>query len=190
MLHQVTAAPSSATTSPTRGAAAAALAALVLGALYAAVSAYWGLGGTALLDTIGGALEREGRAGSAILIAVLWVTVVLKMVVAVVGLVAVVGHRRIRARHHRLARRVAWAAALILVLYGGVLTVVGLLVQSDLLHASANADHKALGWHAYLWDPWFLLWGLLLATALVRSRPARSEASTRRPNLRAFRDAI
>ncbi|MGI8428005.1 MAG: hypothetical protein ACR2OB_01555 [Solirubrobacteraceae bacterium] len=30
-----------------------------VGSLCAAVSAYWGLGGTALLDTLGGALERE-----------------------------------------------------------------------------------------------------------------------------------
>ena len=25
-------------------------------------------------------------------------------------------------------------------------------------------------WHAYPWDPWFLLWGLLIATALLRSK--------------------
>jgi hypothetical protein len=30
-----------------------------MGGLYAAVSAYWGLGGTWLLNTIGGTLERE-----------------------------------------------------------------------------------------------------------------------------------
>jgi len=69
-----------------------------------------------------------------------------------------------------VARRAAWAAALILVFYGGVLTVVGLLVQLDLVQASANADHKAPRWHAYLWDPWFLVWGVLLTAALVRSR--------------------
>ena len=34
----------------------------------------------------------------------------------------------------------------------------------------ANADHRALAWHAYLWDPWFLVWGLLVTAALLRSR--------------------
>lgn len=42
-----------------------AAAALVVGLLYAAVSIYWGLGGTWLLNTIGGALEKQGRAGHA-----------------------------------------------------------------------------------------------------------------------------
>lgn len=146
------------------------LAAFSVGVMYAAVSAYWGLGGTGLLDTIGGTLEREGRAGNAGLLAVLWVTVMLKLVAAILGLVAVLGHRRVRPSHRRAARRAAWAAALILVFYGGVLTVVGLLVQLDLVHAAANADHKALRWHAYLWDPWFLVWGVLLTAALARSR--------------------
>jgi len=146
-----------------------------VGVLYAAVSAYWGLGGTGLVDTIGGTLEREGRAGSAGLLTVLWVTVVVKLVVASLGLAAVLGHRWVRPRQRQLARRAASTAALILVLYGGVLTVAGLLVQLDLVHASANADHKALRWHAFLWDPWFLVWGLLLAGALARPRVARSK---------------
>jgi hypothetical protein len=30
----------------------------------------------------------------------------------------------------------------------------------------ATADHRALAWHAYLWDPWFLIWGLLVVGAL------------------------
>jgi len=100
---------------------------------------------------------------------------VLKLAAAILGLVAVLRPRWVRPRHRQVARRAAWAGALILVLYGGVLTVVGVLVQSDLVHASANADHKALRWHAYLWDPWFLLWGVLLAAALARSRVAQSE---------------
>jgi Protein of unknown function (DUF3995) len=148
----------------------AALAAFLLGVLYAAVSAYWGLGGTGLLDTVGGALERAGRAGSAGLIAVVWVTVVLKLLAAVVGLLAVLEPPSSGSRRRRLARRAAWAAALILVFYGGLLTLVGLLVQLNVVPASADADQKALRWHAYLWDPWFLVWGLLLAAGLVRSR--------------------
>lgn len=68
-------------------------------------------------------------------------------------------------------RGAAWLAAVVLVLYGGVLTLIGLLVQAGVVHASAHGDHKALRWHAFLWDPWFLVWGLLLATALALSRP-------------------
>src|SRR3954466_5731915 len=39
----------------------AALVAAVLGVAHALVSAYWALGGTVLLNTIGGDLERWGR---------------------------------------------------------------------------------------------------------------------------------
>lgn len=49
-----------------------ACAAGLLGALYAAVSAYWAAGGTALLDTIGGALERAGRDRAAGLLVLVW----------------------------------------------------------------------------------------------------------------------
>jgi Protein of unknown function (DUF3995) len=159
---------------------AAAFAACLLGVVYAGVSAYWGVGGTGLLDTIGGTLEREGRAGNAGLLAVVWISAVLKLMVAVLGVVAVVAPWRLRPRRHQLARRTAWAAALLLVLYGGVLTTVGVLVQAGVVGASSNADHKALRWHAYLWDPWFLLWGLLLAAALALSRAPRSKKPRRR----------
>lgn len=154
-------------------AVAAALVAFALGVSYTIVSAYWGLGGTGLLDTIGGTLEREGRAGNASLIAGVWATLVLKLAAALLGLLAVVGHRSIGPRGRRLARRAAWVAALVLVLYGGVLTITGLLVQLDVVHASPNADQKALRWHAFVWDPWFLLWGVALSAALTRSRQAR-----------------
>lgn len=54
------------------------------------------------------------------------------------------------------------------------LTTVGVLVQADvLLHASADANERALASSAYLWDPWFVVWGLLVA-ALLRGRRHRS----------------
>jgi hypothetical protein len=56
-------------------------------------------------------------------------------------------------------------------LYGTVLTAVGVAVESGLVCHGAHADLTALRWHASLWDPWFLLWGLLLMTGLVLSHP-------------------
>ena len=47
---------------------------------------------------------------------------------------------------------------------------VGLLVQAGLIGTPGGADHRALAWHAYLWDPWFLVWGVLVTAALFRSR--------------------
>jgi hypothetical protein len=47
---------------------------------------------------------------------------------------------------------------------------VGLLVQAGLIGTPGGADHRALAWHAYLWDPGFLVWGVLVTAALLRSR--------------------
>ena len=157
-------------TLPAAWAAAAAYAAGILGLLYAGVSAYWGAGGTGLRETIGGGLEREGRAGTTGVLVIVWITVALKLAASTIGVLAVVPPRGLSGRTYTWVRRGAWLAALVLTVYGGVLTLIGLLVQADVVHRSATADQTALRWHAFLWDPWFLLWGLLLATALTLSR--------------------
>lgn len=139
-----------------------------LGLLHAALSVYWGLGGTWLLDTVGGALEAGGRAGDPLVRVLVWAAVVMKLIAVIAGVLAVAP--TLHGRPRWLVRFVAWAAAIILTLYGGVLTAVGLLVQVDIIPAAADADHRALAWHTFLWDPWFLLWGLVLGAALWLSR--------------------
>src|ERR1700712_1521666 len=95
---------------------AAAVAAAVVGGAFALVSVYWGLGGTALLDTVGGSLEAQGRAGSAAIVVVVWVSVLLKLIAAVLPLAAVRGWGP--ARFHRPVRVLAWMAGVILTAYG------------------------------------------------------------------------
>lgn len=150
------------------------------------MSAYWGAGGTALLDTIGGTLEHEGRARAAGVLVVVWATVVVKVAASGIGLLAVAQPRWLTPRWSRVMRVAAWLEAVVLILYGGVLTLVGLLVQADIVRASIHADHKALRWHAFLWDPWFLVWGTLLATALALSR---DPSTNRRRRLRTSQPA-
>jgi hypothetical protein len=60
----------------------------------------------------------------------------------------------------------AWVECAILTGYGLVLTGAGLLIQAGLVPTGADADHRALEWHAFLWDPWFLVWGLVIFAAL------------------------
>jgi hypothetical protein len=141
------------------------------GLAYAAVSMYWALGGTWLLDTVGGTLEQDGRAGNPGIILAVWAAAVLKIIGAIVPLAAVrvtSGQATIAGRGR--VRVLAWLEAAILTIYGLVLTVAGLLVQSGAIVPAASADRRALAWHAYLWDPWFLLWGALVTAALARSR--------------------
>ena len=147
----------------------AAWAAFAVGLLYAAVSVYWGLGGSWLLDTVGAGLTQPGRSASALVVLAVWCAVGLKVIAAVLPLPAV-GAAAARSRLPHLIRALTWVEAVILTGYGLILTAAGLLVQAGLIGTPANADHRALAWHAYLWDPWFLVWGVLVTAALLRSR--------------------
>jgi hypothetical protein len=162
-----------------RGALVAAAVAAGLGTASAAVTAYWAFGGTALLDTVGGEIERWGRQRSTGVLAVLWVIVVVKLVGAGAPLVlAGVGPRLPAWTRAQWPRRLGWIAAVGLTAYGGVLTIAGLLVQAGVLEAANDADERALAWHAYFWDPWFALWGVAFVVAMWRSRgPHLGEAA-------------
>jgi MYXO-CTERM domain-containing protein len=147
-------------------------AAFVVGVLYVAISAYWGLGGTWLLDTVGSSLGRLGRAGNTGVMIAVWAAVVLKAIAAVLPVVAV--RQRTSSAWSRTVRALAWIEAGTFTIYGLPLTAIGLLVQGRVIHVSATADHRALAWHAYLWDPWFLIWGLLVLAALLAGRRRHS----------------
>ena len=143
------------------------------GLAYAALSVYWALGGTWLLDTVGGTLEQQGRTGNPGIILAVCAAAVLKVIGAIAPLAAVgvtSGQATIAGRRRVRVRALAWLEAAILTIYGLVLTVAGLLVQSGAIAPAASAGRRALAWHAYLWDPWFLLWGALVAAALAMSR--------------------
>jgi len=146
---------------------AAAQLACGVGLLFAAVSLYWGLGGTWLLGTAGGALaQRVGASGPGLAFVAVGAAGA-KTVGAVLPLTTfrALGRPGLRG----VLRALSWVEAGVLTTYGLVWTSVGLLVQAGVLH-STDADPRALAWHTYLWDPWFLVWGLLLTTALVLRR--------------------
>lgn len=158
-----------------RPAVGVAWAAAALGTGHALVSAYWAAGGTALLDTIGGDIERWARERHAGLGAAIWAVAALKLGVALAApVLAGVGAGRLPAwTRGRVPRRLGWVAAVTLALYGGVLTVTGLLIQAGVIEAAADADDRALAWHAYFWDPWFLLWGVAFGLSLRLARAER-----------------
>ncbi|MPY94391.1 MAG: DUF3995 domain-containing protein [Acidimicrobiia bacterium] len=163
-----------------RIAVAASLAAALLGLGHAATSAYWAQGGTALLDTIGGDIERWGRQRDPSVVGALWAIAVVKAVVALAA-PAIAGRPTWLPRWTagRAPRILSWIASITLVAYGGFLTVVGLLVQSGLVPAGSDADRRALAWHAFVWDPWFFLWGTAFLVTLLLTR-----SSGRRPGAR------
>jgi Protein of unknown function (DUF3995) len=154
----------------------AALAGLAVGLAYAAIIVYWAVGGRWLLNTVGISLSQPGQAGHLATLLAVWGAAAVKVVAAVLPLLAIgVWPRTANGGLRRLARVLTWIEAAILTGYGLVLTASGLLVQAGVIEAVAHADRLALKWHAYLWDPWFLIWGLFVFLALWRSRPASQD---------------
>ena len=153
-----------------------ALAGLVVGLAYAAIIVYWVVGGRWLLNTVGISLSQPGQARHLAALLAVWGAAAVKAVAALLPLLAVgVWPRTANGGLRRLARALSWIEAAILTGYGLVLTASGLLVQAGVIKAAAHADRLALKWHACLWDPWFLIWGIFVFLALWRSRPASQD---------------
>jgi len=155
---------------------AAATAALVAGVAYVAISAYWALGGTWLLATVSSSLVTADQSTTVVM--AVWAAVVIKGMGALLPF-----YLRRSAPHskwHGRLRLLAWAEGAVLSLYGFVFTSAGLLVQAGAIHLGRTADRRALVWHTYLWDPWFLVWGLLVVVALALTPAKRNPCSWQR----------
>jgi Protein of unknown function (DUF3995) len=142
-----------------------AVAAAVLAFASAAVTAYWLLGGSAGLDTVGGEIEEQARERSAATLAVLAVTLLAKL--AAGGLALALADSRTRGRRSLVS--LGLVGGLALALYGGALVIAGALALAG-VGDSAGRDEYALRWHVFFWDPWFFVWGVALALAAVRAR--------------------
>ncbi|MFN8099747.1 MAG: DUF3995 domain-containing protein [Dermatophilaceae bacterium] len=155
--------PSDATTRAPGGAGRMALwIAAAAGLVHAAVSAYWLLGGTALLDTLGSRVVDafDGRR---------WL--LLPIVLGKIGIA--VAPLRLAARGWtRHTRWGAWLVALALIAWGGVNTVVADVVLAGLVSPAGGYDRPAMIGHGLLWDPLFLVWGLALAVGLRATSPS------------------
>jgi len=55
-----------------------------------------------------------------------------------------------------------WAGSALLILYGGVQIGVQLLILTGVIEAPADMDWRGFYGHLYLWNPWFVIWGVLL----------------------------
>lgn len=68
-----------------------------------------------------------------------------------------------------------WGGTFLLVLYGAVNIAVQLLVVAGTIEAPADMDWRGFYGHLYLWDPWFVAWGILLCLttyAFTRRQPS------------------
>ncbi len=131
---------------------------------FAALSFYWAVGGRFGVETNAPAITKPVLAGDPGWIALLWLTGVLKLIAALLALALVRPWGRALPRWLLLAG--GWGAFAIMAVYEGAAS----LLQHALMVAGAIATPAGLGetsarWHLALWDPWWLLGGLLFGLA-------------------------
>jgi hypothetical protein len=142
------------------------------GVAFAAISFYWGLGGTLGLDTLGGSLQRLALAHDRTLLVAVWVIGFLKILASLLAL-ALAGTWAARLPRRPITL-LGWAAAASLTLYGGILVVPEALVTIGAIKPAQPVDWKPLLWHLYVWDLSFLVWGILFSIATWRFSRSRS----------------
>ncbi len=143
----------------------------------AATTAYWLFGGTAFLDTLGGSLERPARERSSAAFALAATVVVVKSIAGALALL-LLGPA---GRGWRLILALDILAAAVLCLWGAANVLVGALVLSGAIER-ADIDRHALRWHVFLWDAWFLVWGIALALAVAGAIRDRHRGRSRQPD--------
>ena len=136
---------------------------------FAGVSFYWGVGGEVGVRTLGGRIEELALARDPAILTAVWVTGVLKVVGGLLALALV----QAWGRHlpTRLLLVAASGAALLLTVYGVVQVVSVGLVLSGVVTIATPEEPSVLWWRLLLWEPWFLVWGLLLGVAARDARP-------------------
>jgi hypothetical protein len=153
---------------PATGARIGVIAAYAAGILafgYALVSVYWAVGGHGLLSTVGGFAEQAAKQGGAGAVLLGLVAAAAKVAGGLLALALVRQWGRVIPRLWLLIASAA--ASVLLVVYGGLNVLGGVLVLSGAYHPSGDVDRTALRWHAGVLDLWFLVWGILMAIATV-----------------------
>jgi Protein of unknown function (DUF3995) len=130
---------------------------------FAALSFYWAAGGTAGAETIGEAVTKPVLAREPGWIALLWATGALKALGGLLALALVQPWGRVIPRWMRLTA--AWGAGALMFLYGGASMVQFSLMSAGVLSVPASVGTTAVRWHLLLWEPWWMLGGLLFMAA-------------------------
>lgn len=138
---------------------------------FAALSFYWAAGGTAGADTIGDIIKGRPLARDPGFVAILWATGALKALAGLLALALVRPWGRLIP--HWTLLTATWGTGALLTLYGGANLAVRGLMAVGVMSTPASMRSVAARWHLVLWDPWWLLGGILfLAAAWGYSRRA------------------
>ncbi|MFD8411045.1 DUF3995 domain-containing protein [Streptomyces sp. NPDC059650] len=145
------------------------------GLLFAVPSFVWAMGGTlGVQATVAPSLVKLAHDRVTWFLAVLWVTGLLKLFGALVG----IGLTRRRGKWvGRMMVFCGGGAAVLLVWHGSLFVVHGVLVEAGARAVAPDLVGLTL-WYLYLWGPWFIAGGLAFAAATthyVRRHDGRRE---------------
>ncbi|MDP9071124.1 MAG: DUF3995 domain-containing protein [Actinomycetota bacterium] len=135
---------------------------------FGGLSLYWGLGGTALAGTVSPDAEAMVEERIAWFIALLWAVAVLKLGIGALALALVRPWGRSVPRWMLLLA--AWGAGAAMVLYGAVQLSLSVPVLTGAVSAPEAPEPSVLRWHVFLWQPYWLMGGILLLIAACTYR--------------------
>ncbi|WP_227357439.1 DUF3995 domain-containing protein [Haladaptatus salinisoli] len=128
--------------------------------VFAVLSFYWALGGTAGINTVSLGQELTGELS---FITILWLTGILKLGGGVLALALVQPWGQLLPR--RLVLLSAWGVSVLLVLHGSDFMIQGALTEDRLIGLPAPATWTTAHWQTFVWGPWWLLGGIAFYVA-------------------------
>jgi hypothetical protein len=129
---------------------------------FAAASAYWAAGGTGGANTIARSLADRAAERHPEFVATLWAAVAAKAMLTALALALV---RPATARFARAVRFAGWIAGGALTLYGATGLIEFCLMALGARDVPADVGDAAVLWYVLLWEPLWLLGGLLFLAA-------------------------
>ncbi len=129
--------------------------------LFAGVSFYWAAGGTLGANTLGDITKTSDA--NAAFTAIVWLSGLLKALAGVLALALVRRWGRHISRWILLTA--TWVAGGCMALYGVANLLVRALMGLGVIPTPASMHTEAARWHLLLWDPWWLLGGVLFCVA-------------------------
>ena len=132
--------------------------------IFALPSFYWAVGGTVGMSTIARDPDAISLLNEPF---VVFGTGLLKVLSGMLALALVQPWER---RFGHWLRRATWAAGGFLVVYGAALQIQHGLMLARLVDTPDALGTTAARWHFWLWDPWWLLGGVLFLLAAWSAR--------------------
>lgn len=130
---------------------------------FAAMSFYWAVGGTVGIAMQAPSIKELAVERPAWFVATLWATGALKALAGLLALALVRGWGSLVPRWILLVA--AWGVGALLSLYGGANLGVRGLMAVGVMSTPESMHSAAARWHLLLWDPWWLLGGVLFGVA-------------------------